>query len=285
MGTVRDFAVGARVRPSRGEIAVRFADKVVLITGAGRGIGKATAERLAREGAAVAVLDRDREAAEAVVAMLEGAGTSALALAADITERPALEAAVERARGHFERIDVLVNNAARALKGNLEQTTPEDWASELAGTLSGAFLVTRLVLPGMIERGRGAIVNVGSVNGLLALGNPGYSAAKAGLLNFTKALATEYGEKGIRSNMVSPGTVGTESPSWQKRLALDPQVFDKLARWYPVGRVGRPEDIAAAIAFLAADEAAFVNGANLVVDGGLTAGNAPMIAELTIETR
>jgi meso-butanediol dehydrogenase/(S,S)-butanediol dehydrogenase/diacetyl reductase len=285
MGTVRDFAVGARVRPSRGEIAVRFADKVVLITGAGRGIGKATAERLAREGAAVAVLDRDREAAEAVVAMLEGAGTSALALAADITERPALETAVERARGHFERIDVLVNNAARALKGNLEQTTPEDWASELAGTLSGAFLVTRLVLPGMIERGRGAIVNVGSVNGLLALGNPGYSAAKAGLLNFTKALATEYGEKGIRANMVSPGTVRTESPSWQKRLALDPQVFDKLARWYPVGRVGRPEDIAAAIAFLAADEAAFVNGANLVVDGGLTAGNAPMIAELTIETR
>jgi meso-butanediol dehydrogenase/(S,S)-butanediol dehydrogenase/diacetyl reductase len=180
---------------------------------------------------------------------------------------------------------VLVNNAARALKGNLEQTTPEDWASELAGTLSGAFLMTRLVLPGMAERGRGTIVNVGSVNGLLALGNPGYSAAKAGLLNFTKALAIEYGPRGIRANMVSPGTIRTESPSWQKRLARDPEVFEKLARWYPVGRVGRPEDVAAAIAFLAADEAAFVNGANLVVDGGLTAGNGPMIAELTIETR
>jgi meso-butanediol dehydrogenase/(S,S)-butanediol dehydrogenase/diacetyl reductase len=264
---------------------MRFEGKVVLITGAGRGIGRATAERFAGEGAALAILDRDQQAAEAVVAMLSGAGTNALALAADITERAALEAAVERALGHFERIDVLVNNAARALKGNLEQTTPEDWASELAGTLTGAFLVTRLVLPGMAERGRGAIVNVGSVNGLLALGNPGYSAAKAGLLNFTKALATEYGQKGIRANMVSPGTIRTESPSWQKRLAVDPQVFDKLARWYPVGRVGRPEDIAAAIAFLAADEAAFVNGANLVVDGGLTVGNAPMIAELTIETR
>jgi meso-butanediol dehydrogenase/(S,S)-butanediol dehydrogenase/diacetyl reductase len=264
---------------------VRFADKVVLITGAGRGIGRATAERLAGEGAAVAILDRDEAAAETAAAALREAGAKALALAAEITEQAAIDAAVGRALGHFGRIDVLVNNAARALKGNLEQTTPEDWASELAGTLSGAFLVSRLVLPGMIARGRGAIVNVGSVNGLLALGNPGYSAAKAGLLNFTKALATEYGPKGIRANMVSPGTIRTESPSWQKRLARDPQVFEKLARWYPVGRVGRPEDIAAAIAFLAADEAAFVNGANLVVDGGLTAGNAPMIAELTIETR
>jgi meso-butanediol dehydrogenase/(S,S)-butanediol dehydrogenase/diacetyl reductase len=264
---------------------VRFAGKVVLITGAGRGIGRATAERLAGEGAARAILDRDAAAADAAASALSKAGANALALSADITDRPVLEAAIERALGHFGRIDVLVNNAARALKGNLEQTTPEDWFSELAGTLSGAFLVTRLVLPGMVASGRGAIVNVGSVNGLLALGNPGYSAAKAGLLNFTKALATEYGKKGIRANMVSPGTIRTESPSWQKRLARDPQVFEKLARWYPVGRVGRPEDIAAAIAFLAADEAAFVNGANLVVDGGLTAGNAPMIEELTIETR
>jgi meso-butanediol dehydrogenase / (S,S)-butanediol dehydrogenase / diacetyl reductase len=264
---------------------VRYADKVVLITGAGRGIGRATASRLAGEGATLAILDRDEAAADAAAAALSEAGAKALALAADITERPAIEAAIERALGHFGRIDVLVNNAARALKGNLEQTTPEDWVSELAGTLTGAFLVTRLVLPGMVERGRGAIVNVGSVNGLLALGNPAYSAAKAGLLNFTKSLATEYGKNGIRANMVSPGTIRTESPSWQKRQALDPDVFEKLARWYPVGRVGRPEDIAAAIAFLAADEAAFVNGANLVVDGGLTAGNAPMIAELTIETR
>jgi meso-butanediol dehydrogenase / (S,S)-butanediol dehydrogenase / diacetyl reductase len=264
---------------------VRFADKVVLITGAGRGIGRATAERLAGEGAALVILDRDEAAAEAAAAALGEMGASALALSADITDRPALEAAVGRALGHFGRIDVLVNNAARALKGNLEQTTPEDWASEVTGTLTGAFLATRLVLPGMVERGSGAIVNVGSVNGLLALGNPGYSAAKAGLWNFTKALATEYGKKGIRANMVSPGTIRTESPSWQKRLALDPEVFEKLARWYPVGRVGRPEDIAAAIAFLAADEAAFVNGANLVVDGGLTAGIAPMIEELTLETR
>jgi meso-butanediol dehydrogenase / (S,S)-butanediol dehydrogenase / diacetyl reductase len=264
---------------------VRFVDKVVLITGAGRGIGRATALRLASEGAAIAVLDRDGAAASEATAALREAGASALALSADITDRAAAEGAIEQALKAFERIDVLVNNAARALKGNLAQTTPEDWEQELAGTLTGAFLVTRLVLPDMALRGRGAIVNVGSVNGLLALGNPAYSAAKAGLLNFTKALAVEYGPRGIRANMVSPGTIRTESPSWQKRLARDPAVFEKLARWYPVGRVGRPEDIAAAIAFLAADEAAFVNGANLVVDGGLTAGIAPMIEELTLETR
>jgi meso-butanediol dehydrogenase / (S,S)-butanediol dehydrogenase / diacetyl reductase len=260
---------------------VRYTDKVVLVTGAGRGIGRATALRLAEEGATVAILDRDGAAAGEAAAALEKTGAKALALC----DQDALAAALALAEADFGRIDVLVNNAARALQGNLAQTTPEDWLSEMAGTLNGAFFVTRLVLPGMVERGKGAIVNVGSVNGLLTLGNPGYSAAKAGLLSFTRALATEYGPKGIRANMVSPGTIRTQSPSWQKRLARDPQVFEKLARWYPVGRVGRPDDIAAAIAFLAADEAAFVNGANLVVDGGLTAGIAPMIQELTLETR
>ncbi|HSA81370.1 MAG TPA: glucose 1-dehydrogenase [Geminicoccaceae bacterium] len=263
----------------------RFADRAVLITGAGRGIGRATAARFAGEGAALVILDRDGTAADAAAEALGATGAEVLAVTADITDRRALESAIDRALAAFGRIDVLVNNAYCALKGNLAETAPEDWLAEVAGTLNGAFLVTRLVLPGMVERGHGAIVNVGSVNGLLALGNPGYSAAKAGLLNFTKALATEYGPKGIRANMVSPGTIRTESPSWQTRLARDPQLFEKLARWYPVGRVGRPDDIAAAIAFLAADEAAFVNGANLVVDGGLTAGIAPMIQELTIETR
>jgi len=262
----------------------RHEGRVVLITGAGRGIGRATAERLAAEGAAVAVLDRDPAAAREVAAGLTGSGAKALALETDITVEAQIAAAVETTLGAFERIDVLVNNAARAIKGNLEQTDPADWEEEIRGSLTGAFLATRLVLPGMVARSSGAIVNVGSVNGLTALGNPAYSAAKAGLLNFTKALAVEYGPKGVRANMVSPGTVQTGSPSWQKRLARDPEVFTKLARWYPVGRVGRPDDIAAAIAFLAADEAGFVNGANLVVDGGLTAGMPRMIEELTLET-
>jgi meso-butanediol dehydrogenase / (S,S)-butanediol dehydrogenase / diacetyl reductase len=263
----------------------RYDGKVALITGSGRGIGRATALRLASEGAALAIVDRDGPAAEEVAQELQRTGAGAIALEADITDPAAVAAAIEAALAALARLDVLVNNAARALKGNLAQTEPEDWRSELDGTLTGAFLVTRAALAPMLQQGRGAIVNIGSVNGLLALGNPGYSAAKAGLLNFTRSLATEYGPRGIRANMVSPGTVQTESPSWQKRLARDPQVFDKLSRWYPVGRVGRPDDIAAAVAFVAADEAAFVNGANLVVDGGLTAGLAPMIEELTLEVR
>jgi NAD(P)-dependent dehydrogenase (short-subunit alcohol dehydrogenase family) len=263
----------------------RYAGKVALITGAGRGIGRATAERLASEGASLAILDRDGDAARVAAAALERTGNRAIALDADITDQAAVAAAVEATLQAFTRVDVLVNNAAWALKGNLEQTDPGDWQSELDGTLTGAFLVTRTVLAPMLQQRKGAIVNIGSVNGLLALGNPGYSAAKAGLLNFTRSLATEYGPKGIRANMVSPGTIQTESPSWQKRLARDPQVFEKLARWYPVGRVGKPDDIAAAVAFVAADEAGFVNGANLVVDGGLTAGLAPMIEELTLEVR
>jgi meso-butanediol dehydrogenase/(S,S)-butanediol dehydrogenase/diacetyl reductase len=264
---------------------MRFDGKAALITGAGRGIGRATAERLTGEGAAVAILDRDAAAAKEAATDLQRTGARVIALEGDITDQAAIDAALAATLAAFGRIDVLVNNAARALKGNLAQTEPEDWRSELDGTLTGAFLVTRAALVGMLERGSGAVVNVGSVNLLLALGNPGYSAAKAGLLSFTQSLATEYGPKGIRANMVSPGTIQTSSPSWQKRLARDPAVFEKLARWYPVGRVGRPTDIAAAVAFLASDEAAFVNGANLVVDGGLTAGLGPMIEELTLEVR
>jgi NAD(P)-dependent dehydrogenase (short-subunit alcohol dehydrogenase family) len=262
----------------------RFVAKTALITGGGRGIGRATALRLASEGAAVAVLDRDAGAAEEVARALAAGGAAALALSADITEPDGVGAAIAQALDAFTHIDVLVNNAARAGKGNLAKTGLADFEAELSGTLTGAFIVTQALLPHMVARGSGAIVNVGSVNGLMALGNPAYSAAKAGLLNLTRQLALEYGPKGIRTNMVSPGTVRTESPSWQRRLQLDPAVFEKLARWYPIGRVGRPEDIAAAIAFLAADEAGFVNGANLVVDGGLTAGPAPMIAELTLES-
>ena len=135
----------------------------------------------------------------------------------------------------------------------------------------------------MVAQGGGAIVNIGSVNGLMYFGNPAYSAAKAGLLSLTRSIAVEYGPKGVRANMVSPGTIRTNAPSWTARLKRDPKVFDKLARWYPVGRVGRPTDIAAAVAFLAADEAAFVNGTNLVVDGGLTAGMPVMAHELLAE--
>jgi NAD(P)-dependent dehydrogenase (short-subunit alcohol dehydrogenase family) len=146
--------------------------------------------------------------------------------------------------------------------------------------LRAAFLMTKAVLEGMAERGRGVIVSVASVNGHVALGNPAYSAAKAGLLNFTRSVAVEYGPRGVRAVTVSPGTVRTEAPSWRDRLSRNPNVFEDLARWYPLRRVGQPEDIAAAIAFLASDDADFVTGTDLAVDGGLLAGYGPMIADI-----
>jgi len=262
---------------------MRYSGRTAIVTGGGNGIGRATAHRLASEGAGVVVMDLKAEDAGAVAESISKAGGRALAIAGDARLEPDIARTIERGIEAFGAIDVLVNNVALVLKATLMECTPEDWDREFEGTLKTAFLFSRAVLPQMVAQGRGAIVNIGSVNGFTYVGNPGYSAAKAGLLNLTQAIAVEYGPRGVRANMVSPGTIRTSTRSWLKRLERDPQIFEKLARWYPVGRVGRPDDIAAAVAYLGADEASFVNGANLVVDGGLTAGQSVMVDELTIE--
>ena len=259
---------------------MRYAGRSVLITGGGRGIGRATALRLAREGAAVAVLDRDAAAAEAVAAEIRAGGGRGAALIADVADPAACDQAVPDAEAAIGPLDVLVNNAAFADRPDVATTDADAWDREFAVTLRAAFLMTKAVLDGMAARGRGVIVSVASVNGHLALGNPAYSAAKAGLLSFTRSVAVEYGPRGVRAVTVSPGTVRTEAPSWRDRLSRNPGVFEDLARWYPLGRVGQPEDIAAAIAFLASDDASFITGTDLAVDGGLLAGYAPMIADI-----
>lgn len=261
----------------------RYEGKAALVTGGGGGIGGAIARRLAEEGAAVGVLDRRGEAAAETADAIQAAGGRALALTAEIAEPASVEAARAAMAGALGSPDVLINNAAFAIKGDLENTALADWRAEIEIDLDGQFVCAKAVLPEMVARGRGAIVNIGSVNGLMALGNPAYSAAKAGLLAFTRSLAVEYGPKGVRANMVSPGTVETDIETWRIRRRKNPEIFAQLARWYPVGRVGQPEDVAAAVAFVAADEAGFVNGANLVVDGGLTAGLPLMIEELVLE--
>lgn len=254
-------------------MAGRFEGRVALVTGGGGGIGRAAALRLAAEGARLVLLERDPAACAEAARQ-----TGGIACPGDATDPAAIDAAFEQA-GRLGGLDILVNNVGATLAARFADCVPDVWDREMAVTLRGAFLCCRAALA-LLRRPGGAIVNVGSVNALMYLGNPAYSAAKAGLLSLTRSLAVEYGPQGIRVNMVSPGSVRTEAQTWRDRAARDPAIFQRIARWYPLRRVGEPDDIAAAIAFLASDEAAFVSGANLVVDGGLTAGMGLMAEEL-----
>lgn len=258
---------------------MRFGERVAVVTGAGSGIGRATALRLANEGANVAVVDLDSDAAASTVQTIIEHGGRALAHQADVASttevRPALRTVVE----HFGTVDVLVNNAAFAVAGELTSITDAEWDREIAVALGGAFRCTRAALPYMISQARGAIVNVGSINAHSAFGHEAYSAAKAGLESLTRSTAVRYASAGVRANTVAPGTVYTSA--WDSRVAADPRVLDEAARWYPLGRVGQPEDIASAIAFLASDEASWVTGTTLVVDGGLMAGDASRLEAIS----
>ena len=181
----------------------------------------------------------------------------------------------------FGEVDILVNNAGFSDHPTIEKTTPADWAYDVNGNLNGAYNCVHTVLPGMKEKGKAAIVTVGSVNGLAALGDPAYSAAKAALISMTKAIAMENGRYGIRANIVLPGTVRT--PICNARAAKDPEVLKTLMRWYPLARIAEPSDVANAVAFLASDAASAITGVELPVDCGLTAGNIVMSRELTLE--
>jgi NAD(P)-dependent dehydrogenase (short-subunit alcohol dehydrogenase family) len=253
-----------------------FADQVVVVTGAAGGIGRALCRRFAADGAVVVAVDRDAAALAAWVAEL---GAHHRAVVADVAE-PTATATLSAAVTVLGRVDVLVNNAGAAFAGSLAALDPATWRREIAINLDGAYHCVEAVRPLMQARGRGAIVNIGSVNGLLALGHPAYSAAKAGLISYTKALAVELGRHGLRANIVCPGTVRT--PAWDGRAQANPEIFTQLRKWYPLDRIATPEDVAEAAAFLASARAAAITGIVMPVDCGLTAGNAVMARELTL---
>ncbi|MBX3567104.1 MAG: glucose 1-dehydrogenase [Rhizobiaceae bacterium] len=248
------------------------------MTGGGSGIGRAVVERFAREGGDVAILDRNGAAAETVASAVREKGRRAVALAADITDPEGVEKAVNRAVEELGPLSVLINNAGAARAQTFSDSTPENWRADVELNLNGAYFVTRAAIPSMVKRGGGAIVCVATVNALVALAEPAYSAGKAGLLQFARQLAVEYGPHNIRANTIIPGSVRT--PWWDDRLTREPKLLDALRRWYPVGRVGEAEDLAAAILFLASQEAAFITGTSLTVDGGLTAGMPQFTADI-----
>lgn len=261
----------------------RHATTTALVTGAAHGIGRAIALLLAREGAAVAILDLDLKGAEETAQSITESGGRAFAICADITDMAATEVAIDACEGALGPITLLVNNAAFTDAGNLEGMKLASWHKEIDVNLNGSYHCMRALLPRMQTRGGGAIVNISSVNGVRYFGNPAYSAAKAALINLTQSTASEYGRHGIRCNAVLPGSVRTDNASWVIRQQKDPQVFTKLARWYPLGRVAEPEDIAKAVAFLGSDDASYITGVALPVDGGLTAGMNVMIDEFILE--
>jgi meso-butanediol dehydrogenase / (S,S)-butanediol dehydrogenase / diacetyl reductase len=248
---------------------MRFSGRVVAVTGAGAGIGQAIARRFGAEGAQVLVADLDAEGAGRAARDIPGARAVAL----DVTDRASVRAALADTP-----VDVLVNNAGGATDASFEGLSEEDWDRDVDLCLKGTFLCTQAVLPAMLRRGGGTIVNVASVNGVQHFGNEAYSAAKAGVLSLTRSVAVRYGPAGIRCNAVAPGTVRTDS--WGERERRSPGVLDRVAGWYPLRRVGTPDDVAAAVLFLASEEAAWISGATLPVDGGLLAGNQRMTEDI-----
>ena len=239
-------------------------DRVAFVTGASRGIGRAVAVRLAAAGVAVAACARE-DHVRGVVDEIVAAGGRAEALSADVTSADSLKAAVRATLDRFGRIDILVNNAGIARDQLLMRMKAEEWDAVIATNLTAVFTCTQAVLRPMLRQRWGRVINVGSVVG--QTGNPGqanYAASKAGLIGFSKALAHEVAARGITVNVVAPGFIETDMTA-----ALGEGAREALAARIPAGRLGRPEDVAAAVCYLAADEASYITGQVIGVNGGM----------------
>lgn len=248
----------------------RLEGRVVFVTGAGRGIGAATALRMAEEGARVALADIDSEGCKQVLAEFESIGAEGIALHCDVANSALVQAAIDQAAQHFGRLDILVNNAGVLRDQLLFKMSEEEWDTVLNVHLKGAFLCSRAAQKYMVEQKYGRIVSLSSTSALGNRGQANYSSAKAGLQGFTRTLAVELGPFGITANAVAPGFIDTEmTRSTARRQGFDPdQVIAQASKTIPVRRVGQPRDVANVICFLASEEAGFVNGQIIYVAGG-----------------
>jgi len=252
---------------------LRLSGKVAFITGGGTGIGRACALAFAREGARVAVAGRRREPLDKVAAEISAAGGRSLALACDVTERSSVEDALAQTEKHFARLDTIVNNAGAVVVATVEHTSDEDWDRVLAANLTGTFFVSRAALAPLRRAGGGSIVNIGSVLGLVARKDrAAYCAAKAGVSGLTRAMALDHAHEKIRVNCVCPTIVETElgMQSIQQAGNAAAEIQRRIAE-IPIGRLGKPDDVAIMAVYLASEDASWVTGASFPLDGGLTA--------------
>jgi 2-hydroxycyclohexanecarboxyl-CoA dehydrogenase len=247
-------------------------DKTVIVTGGAGGIGSATCRRFASEGAKVAVFDMNLEAAQKVADAIKVQGGAAVAFKCDITDRVAVDKAVAEAISQLGPIDVLVNNAGWDVFKPFTKTTPDQWDRLIAINLTGALHMHHAVLPGMVARKSGRIVNISSDAARVgSSGEAVYAACKGGLVAFSKTIAREHARHGITVNVVCPGPTDTALFAEYKEGAGNPEkLMEAFTRAIPLGRIGQPEDLPGAIVFFASDDAAFITGQVLSVSGGLT---------------
>jgi NAD(P)-dependent dehydrogenase (short-subunit alcohol dehydrogenase family) len=256
----------------------RLAGKVAIVTGGGSGIGRAAALAFAAAGAAVLVADLAAGGAEAVAAEIERAGGRALPLAVDVTEPGQVQAMVDLARSRLGGVDVLLTAAGVLAFGDVVQTEPKAWDRVVATNLTGTYLCARAAIPAMVERGGGSIVTLTSSTGAhdASPGNAAYVASKGGVAMLTKAMALDHAKDGVRANAIAPGPTAT--PMLQS--VMTPEELRAFGQAMPIGRLARPEELAAVALFLASDDASYVTGAVIAADGGQTANIGMTLADL-----
>ena len=246
---------------------MRLQDQVAIITGAGRGIGRAIATRFAREGARVVVDDIDEKTGSAVVTEIDQAGGTAHFIEADVAVEDDVKRMMAQTLERFGALDIVVNNAIPGV----EEVDCDDFDALVRVCLRGTWLCCKEAISLMKQRGGGCIVNMSSVNALIGIQNNHiYSAVKGAIVSLTRSLAVAYGRDGIRLNALCPGGVTTDQ--WQLPLKENPEILDDMARHYALGRLAAPEDVASAALYLASDESSYMTGSVQVIDGGLTAG-------------
>lgn len=253
----------------------RLLDKTALITGGAAGIGRSCAEAFAREGARVVIADRDAAAGGASAEALRQSGAQAHFVVADVADPASVAAMVEEAAAQFGGLDIVVSNAGiggrRLGDGPTHQCTVEAWDQVMGVNLRGTFLVCKHALPHLIRR-RGCIVTIASVLGLVGtqglFDTHAYATSKAGIIGLTRTIAAHYAREGVRANAVAPGLIDTQMAA---RTKANTSIAEQVAFWQPLGGLGQPEDVAAAVTFLASEEARFITGVTLSVDGGWAA--------------